>query len=325
MGAACRIRAHFAFTFARAGRAPALAIDQGRPSPRARTVVARSACVKLGHVDNLPPEMERVSRAELQAAILRFEGTLNARLTQAFEPLVASVRGEVRLRAMRDHLVYVASALDIATAPVPEANLLDMVAFVELAKGTCRTRWNVDLHGEHGAAVLAALDAASTDVWRVARALLSPEKEEELRRLVREWHDENPGLTEIAAVRLPAFSAVAGRGETRAEVAAHGIFSYVKKGVTEADMARLLGERALFLALRMPFLVRLQARLAAHEVTHEVVHELPDRLAQTVTAVAERAGPLMRRAIGAGAIATAGLVTAGALAYAAVRRQGRPT
>jgi len=202
------------------------------------------------------------------------------------------------MRAMRDHLVYIASALDIATAPVPEANLLDMVAFVELARDTCRTGWSVDVHGEYGAAVLAALDAASTDVWRVARALLSPEKEDDLRRLVREWHDENPGLMEIAAVRLPAFSTVAGRGESRAEITARGLFSYVKKGVTEADMARLLGERALFLALRMPFLVRLQARLAAREVTHEVVRELRDRLAQTVTEVGERAGPLVRRAIG---------------------------
>lgn len=280
--------------------------------------------MRFRYGDDVPPDVERISRAELQAAILRFEGTLNARLTQAFEPLVASARGEARVRAMRDHLVYVASALDIATAPVPEANLLDMVTFVELARDTCRTRWNVGVHGDYGAAVLAALDAASTDVWRVARALLSPEKEDELRRLVREWRDENPGLKEIAAVRLPAFSAVAGRGESRAEVTARGLFSYVKKGVTEADMARLLGERALFLALRMPFLVRLQARLAAREVTDEVVRELPDRLAETVRAVAERAGPFVRRALGVGAIATAGLATAGATFYAAVRRRGRP-
>jgi hypothetical protein len=198
-----------------------------------------------------------------------------------------------------------------------------MVAFVELARDTCRTRWNVDVHGEYGAAVLAALDAASTDVWRVARALLPPEKEDELRRLVREWHDENPGLTEIATVRLPAFSSVAGRGESRAEITARGLFAYVKKGVTEADMARLLGERALFLALRMPFLMRLQARLAAREVTHEIVRELPDHLAQAVSVVAERAGPLVRRAIGVGAIGTAGLAAVGAMAYAAVRRPSR--
>jgi hypothetical protein len=283
-------------------------------------MVAQRAVVKFGHVEKPPAGPEAVSQAELQAAILRFEGMLHARVTQAFEGLLASAQGDVRVRAMRDHLLFTASALDIATGPVPEANLLDMVAFVDLAREASRSRWNADLHGEHGAAVLAALDAASTDVWRMARALLTPEKEEDLRRLVREWHDENPGLTEIAAVRLPAFSGVAGRGESRAEVAARGLLSHVKMGVTEADMARLLGERALFLALRMPFLVRLQVRLAAREVTHEVVSELPERVIEMVTPVARRAAPLVRRAIRIGTIATAGVVVAsGAAVYAAIR------
>jgi hypothetical protein len=275
--------------------------------------------VKLAHTDRPPTGPEGISQAELQAAILRFEGTLNARITQAFEGLLVSAQGDVRARAMRDHVTFAASALDIATGPVPEANLLDMVAFVELAREACRSRWNADLHGDHGAAILASLDAASTEVWRLARSLLSAEREEELRRLVREWHDENPSLTEIATVRLPAFAGVAGRGESRAEATARGLLSHVKMGVTEADMARLLGERALFLALRIPFLVRLQARLAAREITREVVLELPEGAADVVTAVAERASPLVRRAFRIGAIATAGVVAGGLVVYAAVR------
>jgi hypothetical protein len=273
-------------------------------------MVAQCPDVKSDHVDRPPVGPEPVSQAELQAALLRFEGRLNARVAQAFEGLLASAQGDVRARAMRDHLNFTASALDIATGPVPEANLLDMVVFVELAREACRSRWSVDLHGEHGAAILAALDAASSDVWRIARTLLTREREEELRRLVREWHDENPGLIEVAAVRLPAFSGVAGRSESRADVAARGLLSHVKMGVTEADMARLLGERALFLAQRIPFLVRLQARLAAREVAHEVVREVPERVAEIVAAVAARANALVRRAIRTG---SAGV-------YAAIRR-----
>jgi hypothetical protein len=275
--------------------------------------------VKIDHVDRQPRDPEVVTQADLQAAILRVEGVLQARVTQAFEGLLASARGDVRARAMRDHLNFTASALDIATGPAPEANLLDMVAFVDLAREACRSRWSADLHGERGAAVLAALEATSTDVWRLARALLSQEKEEELRRLVREWHEANPDLTEIAAVRLPAFSRVAGRVESRVDAAARGLLSHVKRGVTEADMARLLAERALYLALRMPFLVRLQARLAAREVTHEVVIEVPEGVAEVVAGVAERAGALARRVIRMGAIAAGGVVARGAALYAVLR------
>jgi hypothetical protein len=274
----------------------------------------------FGREDKSHTEPQRPSQAELQDALLRFQGRLSARLTEAFRSLVASDDAQLRLRAQRDHLAYQATALDIAVGPVPESNVLDMVAFVELASEACRSRWNVDVHGEHGAALSAAFHEAAADVWHVAQLLLlEPGDEDRLRHVIRDWHDENPELVQVAAVRLPAFAAITGESASRAEAAARGLFSDVRKGVQAADMARLLGERALFAVQRMPFLARLQATIAASEAVEEVMRVLPGRVADVAGAAAERIEPHARRLIVTGALAAAGVVVLGAVAYAIVR------
>ncbi len=260
-----------------------------------------------------------MSQAELQDALLRFEGRLSGRLHEAFAPLRSASDAELRVRAARDHLLYESAALDIVTGPVPESNLLDMVAFVELALETCRSRWSVDVHGERGAAILGALDAARVDVWSIAGTLLDEEQKEELRTIIHEWREENPGVELVAAVRLP-FSGEAGRAASRVDEGARGLFASVRRGVAAADMARLLGERALFLAQRMPFLIRLHVTIAADEIAQRVGGEMPTRAGEVASSAASAMERHVRRAIAMAAVAAAGVVVVGVLAYRATSR-----
>lgn len=238
----------------------------------------------------------RGSQVELEDALLRFQGRLSARLIHAFAPLTSSPDAGLRLRAARDHLRYESSALDIASGPVPEANLLDMLAFVELAKDACRAQWNVDTHGESGAAVTGAFEAAASDAWRIARTLLRPDEEAELRRIIREWQEDNPTV-DVATIRLASFSTVAGEAASRAEATARGLLSDVRRGMMTADAARLLGERALFVAQRMPFLVRLQARVALMEIVEEAGADMPSLVMKIAGAAAEGVERYVRQRI----------------------------
>ena len=158
------------------------------------------------------------------------------------------------------------------------------------------------------------------DVWQVARTLLTPDEEDKLRKVIQEWKEENPEVTLVATVRLPSFSAVtAQQGSSRAEASARGLFSDVHKGVKAADMARLLGERALFAAQRLPFLARLQATIAVREVVQEMAGKLPAYGAAIADAAAARVAEHARRVVVTGALATAGVVVLAAVAYAIVR------
>lgn len=262
---------------------------------------------------------QRVSQAELQDALLRFQGRLSAHITEAFARFATSDDAEVRLRALRDHLVYQATALDIATGPMPEANVLDMVTFVDLAVEACRSRWSSDVHGERGAGVESAFQAASADAWRVARLLLTPEEEGQLRKVIHDWQEENPEISRYAAVRLPGFSRITAEGASKAEAEASGLFSSVRQGVQAADMARLLGERVLFAIQRMPFFARLQVTVALGEASQELGADLPGRAAAAAGAAADRVERNVNRIIVTGALAAAGVVVVAAVAYAVVR------
>jgi hypothetical protein len=72
-------------------------------------------------------------------------------------------------------------------------------------------------------------------------------------------------------VRFTDFSARA--GEVAAERVRHarGLLGSVKGATQAADQALLLAERGLFLAQRMPFLLRLQARLGVQETISDTL------------------------------------------------------
>jgi hypothetical protein len=91
-----------------------------------------------------------VLQAELQQDIQRFATKFTARVLDALAPLQSSPHPEVREAAMRQMLLYSASALDIATEPQPELGLLDMIVFVTLSRRIVDIYWAPKVFGEKG-------------------------------------------------------------------------------------------------------------------------------------------------------------------------------
>src|SRR5262245_42986275 len=71
-----------------------------------------------------------VPEFELQQELQRFTTQFADRITQATDVLEQSPRAEVRDEALRKNLLYVSSAMEIATGPFPEVSLLDMIVFI---------------------------------------------------------------------------------------------------------------------------------------------------------------------------------------------------
>ena len=83
---------------------------------------------------------------------------------------------------------------------------------------------------------------------------------------------------------------------------ASGLLAGVKQAVQSADQARLLAERALFAAQRLPFLLRMQIRVATQQVMADVRNEVVPALAAA------------RRVVG-GALLISGLVGLGLMVF----------
>ena len=237
------------------------------------------------------------SELELQDQLQRFTTRFIERVPQATEPLERTSSPEVRDGALRRNLLYVSSALEIATGPVSEINLLDMVVFVRLCRTVLEKHLVPALYGAHGVELVEAFARADDELGEIAMRGLDVDRRAELESLVETWLAENPDQTRVEGVRLADFAGAAGAAAAGRILQVSGLLSSVKTATRAANEAMLLLERGLFLFHRLPFLWRLQARLGAREMLEDSVAHLVDGPRAPVTRMKAEARRLLRSAV----------------------------
>jgi hypothetical protein len=232
----------------------------------ASAAVDQSEQARIESRDESRPEKGGISRAELQDALFRFESGFSEDLRQALQPLAQDKKPTIRDQALTNRLVYVSSAMSIALGPITEANLLDMVVFVELSRAAFKEYWLPKVYGAKGRPAARAFDRAQDDVWKIASMVLTPEQGQVLRDVIGKWRADHPGQYAVEAIRLSEVAATAGARARGVDKQVSGLLSDVKKATFAADQALLFGERALYYAQRAPFLFRMQGRAAVSEL-----------------------------------------------------------
>jgi hypothetical protein len=208
----------------------------------------------------------RVSQVELQQNIQRVATVFMDRVAQSGERVTGDAPQAAHERALLRHvLLYNASVLDIATGPFPELNTLDMLVFSMLCRGALEQHWIPESLGNDGKPLLAAFTDLEHDLWDIAPKILDPEEKQRLREIVAEWKQANPKQFRVEGVRFQEFSEFAGTSESERARKARGLLRKVQAATQVADQALLMGERAFFVAHRLPFLIRLQGRIGVQE------------------------------------------------------------
>jgi len=216
-----------------------------------------------------------VSQAELQQDLQRFVTQFSERITQTLEPLTKAPDSPLYECALKRWLLYSTAALDIAGGPLPELNLLDMIVFMVLIRNTFERHWLPNVMGEDGRAVLDALNCSVDEIWRLAAKLINEQQAHNLRATIEAWEQEHPEQLRVEGVRFSEFSTLA--ADSRESRFASGILANVHAATRTADQAVLLGERFMFMAPRVPFIVRLHVRLA----TLQMISDCAAKLGQT--------------------------------------------
>jgi hypothetical protein len=216
-------------------------------------------------------EGPRVNQTQIQESLHRFMGVFWDRILQAAEPLMSpTAPPKVRTVAMRQILLYASSSMDIATGRFPEISLTDMIVFMDLCHGVIEDYWLPEVFGERGGRALeVAFKKSGDDLDRLAEGIMTPQQIADVHRLVQGWRRENPGQRRVEHFRPFSYAALAGRTETDREREARGIVRSVRAAIESADEALLMGERAIFLTHRLPFLLRFQARLGLQELIQD--------------------------------------------------------
>jgi hypothetical protein len=217
---------------------------------------------------------EKMTEAELQDSLFRFANNFSAEVHNGTKILDESsdpnIRGQVLLR----RLIYNSAALDIALGPSPQANLLDMIAFIELCRGVWNNYWMPKVFSDQGSAMSQNFKKASDEVWSIASRVMTSDQKKQLANLIQRWKDKNPGQISVENVRFSQFSKESGARAQEMQSGVGGLLAGIKGATRAADQAVLLGERALFYAQRAPFLWRAQAQAGTREVLTEAMTTL---------------------------------------------------
>jgi hypothetical protein len=217
-----------------------------------------------------------VTQTELAQDLQRFAGGFMHSIAEGAQPLARAEDPRIREIVIRQVLTYESSTLELATGPEPEIDLLDMIVFVSLSRRLLERHWIPNVFGESGKPLLAAFGTAEDAVWNISAKVLDEADRARLRGLIDDWLRDNPDRVAVEAVRFLEFSIMAGKLSTERADETKGLFGNVKSAIKSADQALLLGERAMFLAQRMPFLLRVQVRLGVSEMTSDTLVHLQE-------------------------------------------------
>jgi hypothetical protein len=244
-----------------------------------------------------PDTQERQLQQELQ----RFTSQFSDRIADVMAPLTVFPRRDVRDVALKKSLVYVSSALEIATGAVSEINLLDMFVFVRLSRAVVDRHWVPDLYGAAGRDLAEAFARSDDEITAITERNLGRARAVQLGRLVEAWLADNPRQILVEGVRLGDFAAQAGAATADRALEAKGLLSSVRTATRGANEAIQLVDRTMFVVHRLPFLWRQQARLGVREILGDVA--------------------ALGRGMARGGAVFAGLVGGGALLFLLLRRR----
>jgi hypothetical protein len=203
-----------------------------------------------------------IDATRLQSQLLALADTALARLTTATAPGALDKDPEVRRFSLNTRLILGTALVGIVTGPDPVDALLDMVTHTTLVADAMRNEAKGKPDESPQARPLKALELNEADAWKLAEHWADAPARAALRERILSWPGERKTAAEVAYVKLSDLP----RGGAATAEAGEGAISSLRAAVQQAEQARLLGERAMFLAQRTPYTLRWQAEVLTHNM-----------------------------------------------------------
>lgn len=253
-----------------------------RPVAAALALLALSGCTLLQTTLTLPERAvsrilpqkdgDTADPVELQQQLMRFSDDFLASMLGASESLRRNGQklDPIELRTLQ--LQYTDNIQAVATGQNAFADLLDMAALVALTRMTVEDHWIPGEYRESARPLLNACREGEKQIWQIADGVLAPGQIAELRKAIAAWHRDNPTPEAFRTVRALGFSSMIAKASRPTDASRFpSVFklldidplSGLDPATRELAQTRLFAERALFLAQRLPNLVRQQTELLA--------------------------------------------------------------
>ena len=196
----------------------------------------------------------QITMQQLQSEIMSFADRFAAILWQAYEDFESQAPSQrARNIALGDTVFSMSSAIVIASNPNPSVSLLDMIVLSALGRMIYEEPYLTEF-GKAAEAMAQGFRLLESDIGRIGEKVLTTNEREELYGLIRGWREAHPEQLTFTLIRFTDFASVRGESTIAETVKSGGMFASVRGATKEIEQTRLLAERGIFLASRMPLL-----------------------------------------------------------------------
>ncbi len=195
-----------------------------------------------------------MTEIELQSELMSFADRFASIITQALEDFeTLNPQPQARQVILSDLVYSLSSVYTIAAEPNPQVGLLDLVAVTTLG----RIIYEDNIRRKYGNSTEVLADGfrqLEKDIWRIAAKVLSQEQQGELRQLILLWRKNNPDKVVYNYLRFSDFAAQRRDSTLVKKLQTGGLFKRVQEVTQQVEETRMLAERGIFLATRLPLL-----------------------------------------------------------------------
>jgi len=248
---------------------------------------------KIGAEAASKPAMQR---QQLEVEIMRYGDRFSARMSLEADRIRAkATTPELRSFASGWKLACQTAVVEIAVGPNAVENLLDMIVLASLTREEVETYWVPEYLGaELGQGLLKAARMLEEEIWEGSKRVLTPEQQNDLRSLIREWNEQHPDQHYFWGIRFGGFTDQRAIELQRVEETG-GLLGEIAQTRETAVEMREFGERVMYYMQRAPNLTRLQAEFGMHEMlnTPEAIQLLDNT--ERLTRSSERYAAVMEK------------------------------
>jgi hypothetical protein len=251
-----------------------------------------------------PPPLDP---AVLQTEVLRLAGEYLNRTDYAIDDYARRAGTDgARRQAMQWKLNGSTSAVAIASGPNPAANLLDFMALTTVTRTALEEARAEVPNGAAFAGWLVTSRELETRTWTLAEQILTPEQRQEMHDAIGKWWNANPSVHRDLFVRPEEVGSFLRTSDDKSSRpgSVFGLLGLdptagLDPAVREVTRSRLFAERAMFVAMHTPALLRLQVDLVSDRLLREqqVTQALgsADRLSRAAESASHTAAELPDR------------------------------
>ncbi len=202
-----------------------------------------------------------ISEAELQSHVMSFADRFAAiMVTSFYEFETKKPSKKVRYEVLSMVTYSISNAYIIAGESDSDVALLDIISMVTLGRIIFEKQGPL-IYSKTVQPITQGFRMAEKDIREIAMVVLTPNQLTDLLSIIEHWRKENPGLIFFPPIRFSDFDADRRQSKLARAEGQRGLFKSVEAATEQVEEMRLLAERGMYLATRMPQLSGLFAEL----------------------------------------------------------------